>query len=131
MLERLRKLLSKEQGHDSLVMPESEFAMFLLMYNDLPIGCLTANDGKWTFVYSDLFKQQDELAPLIDFPDTNKTYISEKLWPFFSIRIPSLAQPAVQQIIEEEDLDKNNTVGLLKRFGQHAIANPFELAVST
>ena len=129
MLEKLRKLLAREQGHDSLVTPKSEHVMFILIYNSLPVGCLLASDGQWTFVYSKEFKHQDDVAPLIDFPDVDKVYKSDKLWPFFSIRIPSLAQPAVQQIIKEENLDENNTVGLLKRFGQHAIANPFELTV--
>ena len=131
LVDKLRKLLSREQGHDSLITPHSEKVLFLLQYNGLPIGQLSISDGEWTFVYTDAFKEQNEIKALIDFPILDKEYNSKKLWPFFSIRIPSLAQPTVQKIIKDENIDKDNTVNLLKHFGKWTIANPFELAVAS
>lgn len=49
----------------------------------------------------------------------DKTYKSEELWPFFRIRIPGLEQPSVQEILERENIDKNDEVELLKRFGKN------------
>ncbi len=120
--------LSQEQGHDSIVTPVNEEGEFDLYYNELEIGRLTVQDGSWKFVYSDDFKNQSEISTLIDFPILEKKYESDVLWPFFSIRIPSLAQPSVQKILEQENIDEENTVKLLKRFGRKVIANPFILA---
>lgn len=94
-------------------------------------GHLSVEDGVWTFAYANEFKQQQTIKPLIDFPNAHKVYTSKTLWPFFSIRIPSLAQPSVQKVLQEENIAHDNTVGLLKRFGEKTIANPFRLAVAS
>ena len=128
---RLRHLLSQNQGHDSLKTPVTEKAVFVLRYKKLEIGRLSIEDGWWTFVYADDFKNQSKIAALIDFPNIDKTYVSETLWPFLSIRIPSLRRPSVQRIIKKENIDERNTVELLKRFGKKTISNPFYLAVAS
>jgi hypothetical protein len=56
-----------------------------------------------------------------------KVYRKDSLWPFFLVRIPGLKQPAIKEIIEKENIDTENEVELLKRFGQKSISNPYEL----
>lgn len=63
----------------------------------------------------------------MDFPDLDKHYRSEDLWPFFAVRIPSLEQPAVQRAVQDMKLDAHNEVDLLRAFGKKTIANPFVL----
>jgi len=53
------------------------------------------------------------------------------LWPFFGIRIPGLKQPAIQEILRNENIETDNDVELLKRFGQKTISNPYELHQKT
>ena len=67
---------------------------------------------------------------IIGFPDLDKTYKSELLWPFFQVRIPGLKQPAIQEILKNEKIDEFNEVQLLKRFGKKIIANPYELVMA-
>ncbi len=102
-------------------------AHFRLIYQDLLVGVLSVSNGHWTFRYSDEFRQQSRLRPIIEFPDVSKTYTSEELWPFFGMRIPSLKQTAIREIVDDEEIDESDEAELLRRFGKRTIANPFEL----
>lgn len=121
------KNLWKADGRAASITPIEGKAAFRLMYEDLEIGQLTLSDSIWQFSYSEAFKAQVRLKPLIDFPDINKTYQSEELPPFFAHRIPGLGQPKVQKIILKEKIDAHNEAALLKRFGERSITNPFRL----
>lgn len=101
---------------------------FRLLHGTLPIGSLTYEDGLWTFAYSDEFKKRLDLRPIVQFPDREKVYRSDELWPFFGMRIPSLKQPAVEKLVAEEHIDPSDRAELLKRFGRRTISNPYELA---
>lgn len=105
--------------------PQEERTQFLLTYNDLLVGILTAEKGKWEFKYSDEFKQNQELRPIVEFADVNKVYENDSLWQFFASRIPSFEQSEIEAIIKRDNL--NDDVKLLKRFGRRTINNPFEL----
>lgn len=105
--------------------------MFLLYYKNIVIGSLSISNDIWTFIYSDDFKNQSEISPIIDFSNVNKIYKWSKLPPFFSIRIPSLKRNAVLKILEESNIDKNDEVELLKKFGHKSICNPYVLKYVT
>jgi hypothetical protein len=115
------------EGLQDVHTPAGKSARFELFYRDLPIGWLELRDGRWSFEYTSVFRNQTEVNPLVDFPDVRKVYVTEDLWPFFVSRIPSLAQPQVQETIEKEGLDGHSNVDLLKRFGERTISNPFVL----
>lgn len=102
-------------------------AEFFLFLGDLLIGTLSVTDGKWKFEYSDEFKKHSEIRPLIEFPELNEVYEKEQLWQFFASRIPSMEQPDVEDVLENENIAEDDAVALLKRFGQRTITNPFEL----
>ena len=127
MLRKLFGALRRVAGIADLVTPVGVDAEFVLRYEDLDVGVLTLHNGTWSFRYSDEFRNQSELRPLVDFPDPARTYEREELWPFFLSRIPSPAQPEVQRAIEDERLDARNAVAMLRRFGERTIANPFVL----
>ena len=119
--------LWKSDGHEDLSTPQNAEATFALVFEKLPVGTLSLKDGRWTFRYTEPFKRQDKIKPLPDFPDVNKVYTSEELYPFFIQRIPSLSQPKVKEAIEKEKIDQTNIVELLKKFGRLSINNPFKL----
>lgn len=131
MLEKAKKLYKylnqHSEGHEDLKTPKGIRAEFALKYKTLTVGYLELHNGTWKFSYSREFEKQDELRPLVQFPDKNKTYENEELWPFFTVRIPGLNQPEIQHIIESENIDRTNEVELLKRFGEKTISNPYEL----
>ena len=103
-----------------------EVGKMTLKLHDTVIGYLTCANGEWTFKYSNEFQNQTELHSIVGFPELDKVYKSNELWPFFQIRIPGLKQPAIMEMIKEENI-KNNEFELLKRFGRKSISNPYEL----
>ncbi len=128
MLDKIKKWFSKGDEDLAMHLPKDEKATFTLSVDEIEIGILHCEDGQWMFKYTNEFKKHtDEYNLIIGFPNVDKEYQSNSLWPFFRIRIPGLKQPAVQEILEEEDIDKENEVALLKRFGRKTIANPYEL----
>lgn len=111
--------------------PVEEEAEFRLVYKDFLIGILRAAHGEWSFAYSDAFRSQGELKPLVEFPDREKKYTSKHLWSSFVMRLPSLKQAEIQEVVKREGIDATDEVQLLRRFGHRTIANPFELVEST
>ena len=127
----IRKLMDRAKewlgfAH-SVKAPPQAHAKFLLTYGDLLVGILTVENGLWKFEYSDKFKSEEDLRPIVEFPDLNKVYVNEDLWQFFASRIPSTEQPEVEEILKREHVNEDDAVGLLKLFGKRTIANPFEL----
>ena len=127
MLPFLKKFFSKNEG-DLANLPTNEKDTFVLKVDDLNLGILQCENGEWIFHYTEEFKKhQDEYTKLVGFSDLDKEYKSTSLWPFFQIRIPGLKQPAIQEILKEENIDAGNEAALLRRFGRKTIANPYEL----
>jgi HipA-like protein len=109
-------------------LPADENATFVLQVDDISIGLLHCENGEWLFKYTKEFKSHSkEYNRIVGFPDLDKEYRSDSLWPFFRIRIPGLKQPAVQEILKKEKIDQSNEVALLKRFGQKTITDPYQL----
>ncbi len=125
LINKLKSFLPS--GLDNVSVSEEEKAEFVVFYKSLEIGVLKLRDGMWNFSYSEDFKMQSDISPIPDFPNVDKEYEKDELWPFFLIRIPSLKQPKVQKLISKNHIDPTSQVELLKFFGQKTIANPFEL----
>ena len=125
----LKKFINfwKSDGQESFHTPSDVNIVFELSYKDLILGYLSVDNGEWKFYYSEEFKGQDSLLPLVDFPNKNKTYYSHELWPFFMSRIPGMGQPKVQEILKKENIRENDEVSLLRLFGKRTIANPYTL----
>ncbi len=122
-----KKWFSK--GNNELtITPKEETGNFVLWVDKIKLGILKHENGEWIFKYTDEFKKhKNEYNHIVGFPNLDKEYRRETLWPFFLIRIPGLKQPAVQEIIKKENINQKNEVELLKRFGRKTISNPYEL----
>lgn len=116
---KIRLFWLNSENKDFLI-ENSEEHIFNLTYGNLLVGTLSFYERVWHYAYSLDFQQQKEVAPIINFPNTEKEYKSEQLWPFFASRIPSNAQR--DMLIGSEDL-----IPLLKRYGRTVISNPFTL----
>lgn len=128
MINKIKRWFSKSREDTSGYVPLNENVKFILLADKIKLAELKSENGEWVFKYTDEFKNHlDQYNLIVGFPDVNKEYHSESLWPFFRIRIPGLKQPAVQDILKKENIDQQNEVELLKRFGQKTIANPYEL----
>ena len=120
MLKRILKFFKSEEGQEDYYTPKDIDIVFSLTYRNLEIGTLSLNAGEWTFQYSEAFKNQNKIKPLLDFPHIHKIYTSEELYPFFTQRIPGAGQNL-------RKLENLNEVDLLKKYGKQTISNPFVL----
>lgn len=128
MIKKLFDWFAKSENLDSKPLAINEIHKFALLYNELVIGFLEAEKGFWKFYYSEEFKKKkNELSYITGFPELEKIYVSEELWPFFKIRIPGLGQPRVRKTIEKENISPKDEPALLKRFGKKSISNPYQL----
>jgi hypothetical protein len=131
MIRKILSWFSKGEDDYDVQLPKDEKTKFILTVNDIQVGTLYCSNGEWFYQYSNEFKDHsDQYKKIVGFPDLDKVYKSETLWLFFRIRIPGLKQPAIQEIIEKEHIDKESDVELLKRFGKRSISNPYELEVA-
>lgn len=126
-MQRFKQAIREWLGRESIQTPTDAKAHFRLLYDQIPIADLSVSDGCWSLRYTDEFRSHQELRPLVEFPDVDRTYTSDELWPFFAMRIPSLQQSNIRSIVEREQIDATDDVKLLQRFGRRAISNPFEL----
>ncbi|MEZ4797639.1 MAG: HipA N-terminal domain-containing protein [Flavobacteriaceae bacterium] len=133
MKEKLKYLYKKltpwsvDEDLISKISSTDEDGMFELLFEDKLIGTLEYQNEKWIFKYSDSFKKNPFVLPLIDFPDIDKVYEFEELMPFFAARIPNLNQPYHEWKLDKYEGDKTSLVSLLKIFGEKSINNPFHL----
>lgn len=118
---------SDDDDFISKLSSENENGQFQLLFEDKLIGTLDFEKDKWTFKYSEEYKKELFILPMIDFPDVNKVYEFDTLMPFFAARIPNLNQPYHEHKLEKLEGDKTSLVSLLKIFGEKSINNPYEL----
>ncbi len=114
-------------SENSVIEFKENIISFNLFFESLLIGELQFKNNKWFFSYSLEFKSQNDFKPLLEFPNIEKQYSTEELWPFFAYRIPGLKQPIVQEKIVKDNIDIDDIPTLLKTFGKQAIFNPFIL----
>ncbi len=78
------------------------------------------------FSYSEAFRNQSKVAPIIDFPQIDQEYRSGQLWPIFALRVPSLAQANVRHYLAKTQNEPDDA-RLMREFGRRSVANPFVL----
>ena len=127
----LRYLRGVSSGRGTESVDRSNVTEFVLVLGSLPMLVLSRDSDGWTMRYTEAFRRQNRIAPLVPFPDVNKVYRSPVLWPFFSVRIPSISRPEVERTVREEQLDYDDVAAMLHRFGRKSVADPFELRLGT
>lgn len=124
-MTKLKKVFARlfwSESQQDIVLASDDDATFNVNLGKLLVGTLLYSEGLWHFSYSNEFKIQNRIAPLVNFPSKDKEYITHELWPFFTSRIPSNAQLQIEKNSPTEDL-----VTLLMKFGRKTVANPYEL----
>lgn len=134
MVKKIKNILnnkkfSKANYKQDIKSLTNENVVFELKYKSLLIGTLefNFNEDEWFFEYSEEFINQNKIAPIISFPNTNKVYNGKELWSFFSSRIPDNASDP--RDIKEKN-SNSNLIDLLKSYGHKTITNPFDLSLA-
>ena len=82
------------------------------------VGQLTKN-SRYEFEYCEEIKEavKDGFVPLLCFPNLNKVYSDERLFPVFSSRLPDKKRKDIRQILGKYVMEKYDEYLLLKRSG--------------
>lgn len=82
------------------------------------VGRLTKNN-RYEFEYCEEIKEaiEDGFVPLLCFPDLDKVYADEKLFPIFSSRLPDRKRKNIRNILEKYGMKEYDEYLLLKRSG--------------
>lgn len=113
------KLFWSENRNDFVIATDKSIS-FNVNLGKLLVGTLEYDNGTWYFKYSEDFRNQNKVMPLVNFPNKEKTYESTELWPFFASRIPSNAQ------LQAGDA-KQDIIKMLQTYGRKTIANPYQI----
>mgnify|MGYP001138129193 CR=1 FL=1 len=91
------------------------------------VGQLVKN-GQYEFRYAEDIQaaKNDGFTPLICFPDDNKVYTDDKLFPVFASRLPDRKRKDMQNILKKYDLERYDEYLLLKRSGARLPIDNFE-----
>lgn len=83
-----------------------------------PIGELSQN-GQFEFIYNNEVQEaiEDGFELLIAFPEIDKLYISDKLFPVFASRLPDPKRKGIEDILEKYGLAEYDAYTFLKRSG--------------
>jgi hypothetical protein len=123
MIRYLQKRFDWRRGVSKSAEPGISFKLFL---GPLEVGTLRLEGDEWVFAYSEAFRNQSKVAPITNFPHTDREYRSTDLWPFFALRVPSLAQTSVKEFLENTRKEADDA-RLMREFGRRSVANPFVL----
>lgn len=82
------------------------------------VGELIKN-GQFEFQYCEEVEQAIEhgFTPLVCFPDLDKKYVSSRLFPVFSSRLPDRKRKDMKKILDKYGLEEYEEYALLKRSG--------------
>ena len=91
------------------------------------VGQLTKN-SRYEFKYCEEIKEAMEngFVPLLCFPDLDKVYENERLFPIFSSRLPDKKRKNIQSILEKYGMETYDEYMLLKRSGARLPIDNFE-----
>lgn len=126
MIKKIAEFL-KQSNHKDLKVSTDQRVEFNLYLPEIEVGKLVYKEGEWFFSYSESFKNSKDFEPIPDFPEKEKSYSDETLWPFFLSRIPSISRSRIKNTVEKENLDKTDILIMLDRFGKKTITNPYIL----
>jgi hypothetical protein len=97
-----------------------------------PIGRLTFESEKFTFVYTQgasTAAQDSTFEPLYSFPDFDRVYCSETLFPFFANRVMRPSRPDYTDYIEWLNIPQHpdDPITILSRSGGKKATDHFEV----
>lgn len=90
------------------------------------VGCLSLEQGEYVFRYEPSYAGQ----PISAFPEVGQEYRSRYLWPFFATRIPPFDREDMRKVINDRQLNEDQTIEILGSVAKLSAANPYEFKLA-
>lgn len=123
------RFLESWGDRSSAVRSSAGFLHVYLPRNDqarILVGTVRIEDDEYVFEYDEDYRKLEDAVPISAFPDMHKAYRSERLWPFFTVRMPPADRRDVRLLLEREKISTDNQLRLLGFLSSHAVVSPYE-----
>lgn len=111
-------------------LPTQRVGVYLVSSASQPIGYLFQRDEQFVFRYSESFKALPHPLPISAFPDIEREYHSERLWPFFAVRLPPTDREDVRRALAEKMISEDETLRMLTELSRRVVSSPYELRLA-
>ena len=104
--------------------------LFDVLWKEILIGDVSKNDNEYIFKYN---KEGVEKASqigfkyIVGFKDIEQEYISEKLFPVFTSRIPPKNRHDIDKILNKLELSEYDEIDILKRTNAKCYTDELEV----
>lgn len=104
-------------------------ATVVVCLDDRRIGVLRKDGDEFVFSYDPSYMITPNAAPIAAFPELHKEYRSERLWPFFAVRLPPVEREDVRDAMRRRDIEDDDVFRLLGELSKRAVASPYRFAL--
>ncbi|MCM2334357.1 MAG: HipA N-terminal domain-containing protein [Anaeromyxobacteraceae bacterium] len=94
------------------------------------LGTLTKEGQEFVFRYDPRFAKAADSTPISAFPDLDREYRAEELWPFFAVRIPPVDREDVRQAMEKRHIPEKDVLRLLAELSGRGVSSPYRFAMA-
>lgn len=136
LFRSILSMLGRQSGTHLSPAPTSDSGrrLTLLLHlgnEDIQVGTLTHESGKFVFAYTADFCRRD-LPVIPGFSRrTTERYESTILWPFFQLRLPPTSRDDVARVIAENQIDTDDVFEMLRILGRRTLTSPYKLEAVT
>jgi hypothetical protein len=98
------------------------------------VGVVTQRNGTYEFSYDPQFCRRDDAFAVIPaFRELGETYTSERLWPFFTVRLPPLDRDDAKKLLADHAIDPedpDDRLRLVEALAGRSPVSPFEFSLA-
>lgn len=104
-------------------------AVILVFLDDEKIGSLRKEGETFVFKYDDEYARSPTAVAIPAFPDLQKEYRAERLWPFFGVRLPAVEREDVQRAMRGKDIEDDDVLRLLGELSKRAVSSLYRFGL--
>lgn len=96
---------------------------------DTKLGVLRKEEDDFVFAYDRDYARSPQAAPISAFPDLGQIYRAERLWPFFTVRLPPIEREDVKRAMQTLDIHDDDVLRLLGELSKRAVSSPYRFSL--
>lgn len=94
------------------------------------LGTLSKEGQEFVFRYDPDFAHGESSKPISAFPDLEREYRTEELWPFFAVRVPPVERDDVREAMQRRHIPEKDILRLLAELSGRGVSSPYRFAMA-
>lgn len=92
------------------------------------LGTLSRDGREFVFRYDREFARDPDAKPISAFPELDREYRQEELWPFFAVRLPPIERDDVRKAMERRHIPASDVLRLLAELSARGVSSPYRFS---